>query len=597
MGAFFVYILKAAVCLSAFYLFYRLLLARETFHRFNRFAVLGILLVSLIIPFCEVRITEQSEVHQTMLSIEQLLLMTDLMNNSPVVEAQKAQTSWVHILLFTYLAGIFFFVCRNIYSLIRLALLLKSGERRKLDGNIMLIVHHRDKLAPFSWMRYVVISQRDLEENGSEILIHELAHIRKRHSIDLLIADICIFFQWFNPAAWLLKQELQNIHEYEADETVIKEGIDAKQYQLLIIKKAVGTRLYSMANGFNHSKLKKRITMMLKEKSSPWAKLKYLYVLPLAAIAVSAFARPEVSNELKEISEVKVNDLAAIVVAKPDEKQSVVADSAKTTGVYIFKSIKSTVDSAGVVRVSEHTIKSENNSKPLIFVDGQEIVANTMHSISPERIKSISVLKDQSATAQYGVRGKDGVILITLYTDEEFAERQNMPKTNLWDKVKSQLPADALLLLDGKEISNIEDTLAGRISNIKIYKIKDPQNSNNPEIAPIVEKYGEDKTKVGIIMIETKKDEIPGNESDTFIEIRKNSKAVRVQGLVVDRDNKPVVGATVIVAGKTTGTITNAEGKFILECDKNDKLIISFINMKSVSVEAAPEVTVTLEKE
>ena len=86
-----------------------------------------------------------------------------------------------------------------------------------------------------------------------------------------------------------MKQELQNIHEYEADEAVINEGINARDYQLLLIKKAVGTRLYSMANSFNHSKLKKRITMMLKEKSNPWARLKYLYVLPLAAIAVTRF--------------------------------------------------------------------------------------------------------------------------------------------------------------------------------------------------------------------------------------------------------------------------------------------------------------------
>ena len=133
-------------------------------------------------------------------------------------------------------------------------------------------------------MHWIVIARKDLEENGREILIHELAHIRNRHSWDLLLADLCIFVQWFNPAAWLLKQELQNIHEYEADETVLREGVNARNYQMLLIKKAVGTRLYSMANNFNHSSLKKRITMMLKEKSNPWARAKYLYILPLAAL-------------------------------------------------------------------------------------------------------------------------------------------------------------------------------------------------------------------------------------------------------------------------------------------------------------------------
>ena len=206
-----------------------------------------------------------------------------------------------------YLAGILLFAFRNGYSLLKLGNLLRSGRKEDLskytDGGekVTLIVHDHD-IAPFSWMKYIVISQKDLDENGREILIHELAHIQNRHSWDLLVADICIFFQWFNPASWLLKQELQNIHEYEADETVIEKGVDAKQYQLLLIKKAVGTRLYSMANSFNHSKLKKRITMMLKEKSNPWARLKYLYILPVAAIAVTAFARPEISETAEEIS-------------------------------------------------------------------------------------------------------------------------------------------------------------------------------------------------------------------------------------------------------------------------------------------------------
>jgi len=326
MGLFFVYILKSSVCLAIFYLFYRLLLARETFHRFNRFSLLGILLLSCLLPLVEVSVKQETEVHQTMLTLEQLLMMADAVNATEAgARAETATVIWIQVALLVYLAGIVFFAFRNVYSLVRLLMLLKSGKKEDIGSylpgrkeRVTLIVHNCD-IAPFSWMGYIVISRKDLEENGREILIHELAHIHNRHSWDLLVADVCIFFQWFNPASWLLKQELQNIHEFEADETVIKEGVDAKQYQLLLIKKAVGTRLYSMANSFNHSKLKKRITMMLKEKSSPWARLKYLYVLPVAAIAVTAFARPEVSETVEEISAVKVNDLTAIVETKVAE--------------------------------------------------------------------------------------------------------------------------------------------------------------------------------------------------------------------------------------------------------------------------------------
>ena len=352
MGIFLIYILKSAVCLSLFYLFYRLLLSKETFHRFNRIALLGILFLSLLIPFIEVTTAHQTELSQTVLTVEQLLMMAEAMNPVEVTIAQPEELSisWVQVLLLFYLVGIIFFACRNLYSLSRLLLLIKSGKRERLEGGVRLIVLERE-VAPFSWMRYIVISRKDLEEDGREILIHEMAHIQNRHSIDLLVADICIFFQWFNPGIWLLKQELQNIHEYEADETVINEGIDAKDYQLLLIKKAVGTRLYSMANSFNHSKLKKRITMMLKEKSSPWARLKYLYVLPVAAIAVTAFARPEVSDKVEKISSVKVNDLAAIVETKVAESAG---DTTKPADVkYVPAEVRKRLKGTLVFEVAE----------------------------------------------------------------------------------------------------------------------------------------------------------------------------------------------------------------------------------------------------
>ena len=320
MGAFFVYIVKSAVCLAVFYLFYRLLLSRETFHRFNRIALLGILILSCAIPFVEVTMKEPMEVSQQLLTWEELLLMADLNRTATIEAAPVSAITWREVLLMVYLLGIVFFFLRNVWSLTRMLRLIKGSTLVRQENGITLITHQK-KIAPFSWMKFVVISEKDLKENGEEILTHEYAHIRKRHSIDLLIADICIFFQWFNPASWLLKQELQNIHEFEADESVIAQGIDAKKYQLLLIKKAVGTRLYSMANSFNHSSLKKRITMMIRKKSNPWARVKYLYVLPLATVAVTVFARPEVSQPLEEISNVKVSDLSDAMKTYTDKNQ------------------------------------------------------------------------------------------------------------------------------------------------------------------------------------------------------------------------------------------------------------------------------------
>ena len=493
MGVFFIYILKSSVCLVLFYLFFRLLLSKETFHRFNRMALLGVLFFSLLIPCIEVTTRHQVEVQQAVLSIEQLLLMAELETTPANVGAvqETPAISWVQIVLLVYLAGILFLACRNIYSLICLFRLIHSGKHEKLEKGGTLVVHNQE-IAPFSWMKYIVISRKDLEENGREILIHEMAHIHHRHSVDLLVADICIFFQWFNPGAWLLKQELQNVHEYEADETVINEGVNAKEYQLLLIKKAVGTRLYSMANSFNHSKLKKRITMMLKEKSNPWARLKYLYVLPLAAIAVTAFARPEISEKVEEISAVKVNDLAEIVEKKSEEnvvKEPIDTTKNKVVVVGYRTEKKDSVLTSGKKKVAISVQGISGEGKPLVIINGKESEREVVNALNPERIESVSVIGPEKAIKIYGEKAKDGVMDIKLYSEKKFAPRkieiEGINKTRLdalnsgaksWGATfRSADGGKPLVIIDGKEATG-DDPLANispdRIRSISVLKDK-----------------------------------------------------------------------------------------------------------------------------
>ncbi len=493
MGVFFIYILKSSVCLVLFYLFFRLLLSKETFHRFNRMALLGVLFFSLLIPCIEVTTRHQVEVQQAVLSIEQLLLMAELEASPANVGAvqETSAISWVQIVLLVYLAGILFLACRNIYSLICLFRLIHSGKHEKLEKGVTLVVHNQE-IAPFSWMKYIVISRKDLEENVREILIHEMAHIHHRHSVDLLVADICIFFQWFNPGAWLLKQELQNVHEYEADETVINEGVNAKEYQLLLIKKAVGTRLYSMANSFNHSKLKKRITMMLKEKSNPWARLKYLYVLPLAAIAVTAFARPEISEKVEEISAVKVNDLAAIVEKKSEEnvvREPIDTTKNKVVVVGYRTEKKDSVLTSGKKKVAISVQGISGEGKPLVIINGKESDREVVNALNPERIESVSVIGPEKAIKIYGEKAKDGVMDIKLYSEKKFAPRkieiEGINKTRLdalnsgaksWGATfRSADGGKPLVIIDGKEATG-DDPLANispdRIRSISVLKDK-----------------------------------------------------------------------------------------------------------------------------
>lgn len=314
VGIFLVFIMKSTCCLAVFYLFYRLLLSRDTFHRFNRMALLSVIAFSIAIPFIRLVTDEPAVVQRTVLDIERLLQMA----GTPAQEEAGELPFWLAALFMVYAGGCLFFAGRFLYSVWHIVCLIRSGEVAVLENGARLVVTDRT-VPPFSWMKYIVISRIDMEESGAEILAHEQAHIRACHSLDMWLAGCCAVLHWFNPAAWLLKQELQNVHEYEADESVIAHGVDAKHYQLLLIKKAVGAqRFTSMANSFNHSKLKKRITMMLKQKSNPWARLKYLYVLPLAAVTIAAFARPEISSRLEKISDV---ELAEVLTSRQDKKK------------------------------------------------------------------------------------------------------------------------------------------------------------------------------------------------------------------------------------------------------------------------------------
>lgn len=433
MGTFLVYILKSAVCLAMFYLFYRLLLSKETFHRFNRMALLGVMLLSCLLPLVKVTVEQASPVNAQVMSMEDLLLMYQW-NSEAVVEEGSRPFHWQEGLVLVYFVGLFFVIVRHLWSLGRMLYLIRHSRCERLDNGIRLVVHRR-KLAPFSWKRYIVISETDLKESGHHILVHEMAHIHHRHSWDLLLTEACAWLQWFNPAIWLLKQELQNIHEYEADEEVLRQGINAKEYQMLLIKKAVGARLYSIANSFNHSSLKKRITMMIRKKSNPWARAKYLYVLPLAAVTVAAFARPEISKPLDEISSVKVNDLSAVLETYADKNVSNPAEKTKLKMKVVDEEGKPIIAATVLVaNTTNGTITDENGNFTLEVGTDQSIqVAYIGMSTVTMSVKDCLKKADQTIVLTESDTKKDVKVVASapqtvVSDDQTFSVVEQMPE-------------------------------------------------------------------------------------------------------------------------------------------------------------------------
>ena len=284
MLSFLAYDIKVAVALAVFYMFYRLMLRKETFHRLNRIVLVGTEAVAFLLPLCIITIYKPMEVEA--LSLEQGAI--PLEGVAPVVE--KSAPWWPTALAFVFWAGVALVLVRVIMSILCISRIIRRGQLVREEDGCKIILTDRD-IDPFSWMRYIVLSRKDWEGDHAPILTHEKAHIGCRHSAELLAVDILSALQWFNPAVWMLRADLRELHEYEADDAVLRSGADIKEYQYLLIRKAVSKSGYSVANSFNHSILKNRITMMSKSKSPLVRGLRVLWLLPLVCLGVGLQAQ------------------------------------------------------------------------------------------------------------------------------------------------------------------------------------------------------------------------------------------------------------------------------------------------------------------
>ena len=277
------------------------MLRKESFFHFNRILLISIMLLSLILPLCDFHALsfENNPIQDGMTTIILPTVTIGAAEEMPVSDS----INWINVMLYIYFIGM---ITTALWKLVQICLLYRTIHSCVLwkdRQNGITIYCHAQDIAPFSWFNTIVISENDYQNNAKEILCHEIGHIRHYHSLDILLVNIIETIQWWNPLSWILASSLRDVHEYEADDEVLTSGVNIKQYQMLLIRKAVGSSSYAFANSFNHSLLKKRITMMLKSKSNPWMRTKALYIIPVATIALSVFATPELNNRVSTISE------------------------------------------------------------------------------------------------------------------------------------------------------------------------------------------------------------------------------------------------------------------------------------------------------
>ena len=289
MMDFLIYDVKVAVLIAVFYMFYRLMLSHETFHRVNRLVLLTTAVASFVLPLCVFTM------HKTVMVDYDFSQLGELTMNESVVSVvptdNQPSVILTTVLPVLFIVGMLATLVHTLISLIRIQLLIHRSEKHPQEDGTVICVTGNTALSPFSWMHYIVMNRGDYEAHDAAILAHERGHIRLRHSWDLLFVDLLTALQWFNPAMWMLRADLRAIHEYEADGEVLSLGINARQYQYLLISKAAGIGGYSLANGISHSTLKNRINMMLHKKSNRTSLLKLFALVPIVGITLALNAR------------------------------------------------------------------------------------------------------------------------------------------------------------------------------------------------------------------------------------------------------------------------------------------------------------------
>ena len=393
MMEFLIYDLKVAALVAVFYMFYRLLLSRETFHTVNRLVLLLTAVASFLLPLCVITIHQTVEVPMVEGTVSAGRPMATLADEPDMPWWQRAA-------LGIFLAGIVAALAHQLWSLAQVVRIIRHSERHpQADGTVVCVTD--SDLSPFSWLRYIVLSRNDYDNLNPAVMAHERGHIRRHHTLDLLLVDTLTALQWFNPAMWMLRQDLRAIHEYEADAAVLSHGINMRQYQYLLIQKAVSDCGYSVVNGISHSTLKNRITMMLHKKSSRASLLKLLALLPIVGTTLALQAET-------------VNDYVYQQPPKKLVKKGTHNAEVEVNGqvIEVVKEEK-TATMEKKIEAAEKQVDEEapklvfgeaNGPEPLIVIDGKVATVEQLKALDPKVIDNMSVVMNEKSKAEYARR-------------------------------------------------------------------------------------------------------------------------------------------------------------------------------------------------
>ena len=495
MTPFLLYIGRSSLYLALFYAFFLLVMRRTTFFRLNRILLLGGTIACFLLPLLRIR------------TVVLPLLMAGPLTEAasePALTAGPSAASPFPYLELLYGIGLLVVLGWTAVAMVRMYRTIRKGAATCLDDGTRLVLTEAD-VPSFSWGRTIVMSRKDAETNPV-IRLHEEAHIRQAHTLDILLFTAVTLVHWFNPLVWITLSELKLLHEYEADDAVLNHGIDATQYQLLLVRKAVGDKRFTLANGFQHAKLKNRIDMMLKTPSSGWKRLSWLAILPF--LAGTMFLCNPVRAKVVSADQPETVLTETVPAALPDTTKAI---------PFSLLEVKPTFQ-GGEAGTSFSKWVNENLKYPqaakdagvqgrvtlqfIVYPDGKvretKVLRGAHPDLDAEALRVVSASPDW--TPGY-VNGEPVKVTYTFPVIFQLSGKKTEPKTASIHVtgeandifIRGALADSVLFVLDGKPVPSRKDIDLETIESIQV--LKDEK---------AVEKYGE-KGRYGVIEFTSKK--------------------------------------------------------------------------------------------
>ncbi len=451
MDAFLTYELKVAVSMAAFYCLYRLLVADRVTAWLSRCVLLLTSVLSLLLPFCVITLHETVWL-DAVPAVEAVPLPAAGM---PVADAAAQwHDKLLHFVACVLLTGMVVRLLYIVFIYRQLRRIIVRSERHQLDDGVTLAVVDQP-VAPFSWMRTIVLNPVDYEECNPLVIAHERGHVRLHHSWDIVFVECLSALQWFNPVVWLLRRDLRTVHEFEADASVLSSGSDASQYVELLMRKATGMQACVLANGISNSTLKKRMMMILRKKPGRWQCLRAAYIVPLVAVSLAVSARTVTDYRLLVGKESFKRSIPKSITTADKHK-----DKDKRQVLVEQEDVTATKENDDVTTANPQFVKPENdsdNKHPLVIFNGSEVPYEQLVTIKPESIKSIDVLKNAESVRMYGGTVENGVLIVTT---EDHLDRSGNEPFKMHGKVideKQQPVIGATVMVRGTKKGSVTD--------------------------------------------------------------------------------------------------------------------------------------------